>query len=127
MLTTLSPHTHCMVLTYVDQQGENGTIAFGLNYYEPGEQSTRESWSNTVTSEDVINIMDTTNPGWSHAIKALVRATPTGHIIHWPLLWRNPNPCWHSANGRILQIGDAAHSFIPSTSQPPTPIRTTGP
>lgn len=22
-----------MVLTYVDQQGENGTIAWGLNYY----------------------------------------------------------------------------------------------
>ena len=29
----IGPGTHCMVLTYVDQQGENGTIAWGLNYY----------------------------------------------------------------------------------------------
>lgn len=103
-----------MVLTYVDQAGANGTIAWGLNYYEPGEQSTRESWRNTVTSDDVIRIMDETNPGWSPAIKALVRATPKDYIVHWPLLWRNPNPCWHSKEGRVLQVGDAAHSFIPS-------------
>lgn len=90
---------------------------------EPGEQSTRESWRNTVSSEDVIRIMDETNPGWSPAIKALVRATPSDHIIHWPLLWRNPNPCWHSQGARILQIGDAAHSFIPSASFLPHPYR----
>ena len=33
LLTYHRPHTHCMVLTYIDQEGKNGTIAWGLNYY----------------------------------------------------------------------------------------------
>ena len=49
-------------------------------------------------------------------MKALVRATPRDRIIQWPLLWRNPNQCWHSQLGRILQIGDSAHFFLPSKS-----------
>lgn len=30
-------------------------------------------------------------------------------------MWREPQPCWASSTGRIIQIGDAAHTFLPSS------------
>lgn len=30
-------------------------------------------------------------------------------------MWRNPQPTWTSPNGRVVQLGDAAHTFIPSS------------
>lgn len=45
----------------------------------------------------------------------LIRRTPASSIIHWPLIWRNPNPIWHSPQARVLQAGDSAHSFLPTS------------
>lgn len=30
-------------------------------------------------------------------------------------MWRDPQPKWASPGGRVVQIGDAAHTFIPSS------------
>lgn len=54
-------------------------------------------------------------PGWGEAFLHLVAATPPSSIIHWPLTWRNPSPIWHSPQARILQLGDSAHSFLPTS------------
>lgn len=31
-------------------------------------------------------------------------------------MWRNPQPRWASTQGRVIQIGDAAHPFLPSSA-----------
>ena len=30
-------------------------------------------------------------------------------------MFRNPKPNWVSPHGRVLQLGDAAHTFLPSS------------
>ena len=30
-------------------------------------------------------------------------------------MWRDPQPKWTSPGGRVLQLGDAAHTFLPSS------------
>jgi 2-polyprenyl-6-methoxyphenol hydroxylase-like FAD-dependent oxidoreductase len=110
----LGPDTHVMNLSYVDQKGENGLMCWGLTFTEPGEQSTVESWHHKVSADDVLKKLERT-PGWGEPMIRLVKTMPDGSIIFWPLLWRNPNPTTHSAAQRVLQIGDAAHSFLPTS------------
>lgn len=31
-------------------------------------------------------------------------------------MWRDPQPCWVSPIGRVVQIGDAAHPFLPTSA-----------
>ena len=54
-------------------------------------------------------------PGWSEDMTALVKTTPKDKIVDWKIIWRDPQPCWTSAGGRIVQIGDCAHTFIPTS------------
>ncbi|KAK4570506.1 hypothetical protein LTR86_002586 [Recurvomyces mirabilis] len=112
----LGPETHTMLLSYVDKQGKNGRMCWGLNLNMPLEEDTnaKESWHHTVTREYVLNAMERV-PGFGEPMKALIRTMPEGSIVEWPLLWRNPNPCTYSEGCRVLQIGDAAHSFLPAS------------
>lgn len=112
--TWLGPDTHLVALCYIDREGKNDQMVWGITYHEKGQQSTKESWHQTVSSEDVLSILDET-PGWGEPLKAMVEATPPGHIVHWPLIFRNPQPVWHSPVARVLQIGDAAHPFLPTS------------
>ncbi|KAK5128566.1 hypothetical protein LTR85_003237 [Meristemomyces frigidus] len=115
MQAWMGPDTHAMTLSYVDKHGKNGQMLWGITFNEPGEQDTTESWRNTVSGEDVLKMMDKSTPGWGEPMKRLVRTMPAGSIIFWPLLWRDPNPRTHSPGARVLQIGDAAHSFLPTS------------
>jgi 2-polyprenyl-6-methoxyphenol hydroxylase-like FAD-dependent oxidoreductase len=110
----LGPDTHLVALCYLDKKGNNGQMVWGITFFERDEQTTKESWHQTVSSENVIATLGET-PGWDEAVKAMVSATPLDHIVHWPLIFRNPQPRWHSPAGRILQVGDAAHTFLPTS------------
>lgn len=35
--------------------------------------------------------------------------------MDWKLLWRDPQPGWASPLGRVVQAGDSAHTFLPSS------------
>lgn len=35
--------------------------------------------------------------------------------MDWKLLWRDPQPSWVSPKGRVVQAGDSAHTFLPSS------------
>ena len=59
--------------------------------------------------------MEREAPGWHEAIPALVRTAPKGSIIHWKLMWRDLHSGWTSPHGRVVQVGDSAHSFLPSS------------
>lgn len=78
--------------------------------------SEAESWSNTIDYEEVLEGMDKM-PGakWAPIFKELVKCTPPNTIINFELLWRNPQPKWSSPLSRVIQIGDAAHSFLPAS------------
>lgn len=114
MQVWLGPDTHAVVLSYVDKCGENGRMCMGLTFREPAEQVRKESWHSTISSDEVLAVMDRL-PGWGEAMKALVRTIPSDCMIAWPLNPRNPNPTWHSHAARILQLGDAAHAFLPTS------------
>jgi len=79
--------------------------------------SSAENWSNTIEPKEVLDHMDEgvgPNP-WAPMMKKLIACTPTNTIVNFELLWRDPQPSWKSPNGRVVQIGDAAHSFLPAS------------
>jgi 2-polyprenyl-6-methoxyphenol hydroxylase-like FAD-dependent oxidoreductase len=52
---------------------------------------------------------------WAPIFKELVECTPPNTIVNFELLWRNPQPSWTSPGARVIQIGDAAHSYLPAS------------
>ncbi|KAJ5808969.1 hypothetical protein N7474_010238 [Penicillium riverlandense] len=87
-------------------------MSWTINYSDDGEAS--ESWSNLVDPEIVLQ--KTANiPGWPEVGNRLIQLTPKERLHDFKLMWREPQPCWVSPGGRVIQIGDAAHSFLPSS------------
>jgi 2-polyprenyl-6-methoxyphenol hydroxylase-like FAD-dependent oxidoreductase len=80
-------------------------------------ETSAESWSNYISSEEVIKGLDEV-PGpdkWSPMFKELVKITPPNTIVNFELLWRDPQLTWTSPAKRVIQIGDAAHTFLPAS------------
>lgn len=108
--TWLGPSTYALTLTRDD------TMIWIMNHDVTGTES--ESWNSTVDVKEVLEGMDRI-PGphkWASIFKDLVECTPDNTVINFSLLWRNPQACWTSPNYRIVQIGDSAHSFLPSSA-----------
>lgn len=110
----LGPDTHLVALCHFDKDSNDGRMVWGITFFDKGEQTTKESWHHTVSSEDVIRTLRETT-GWGEAVEAMVKATPPDHIVHWPLIFHNPQPRWLSLAGRVIQVGDAAHPFLPTS------------
>ncbi|CAG9981058.1 unnamed protein product [Clonostachys byssicola] len=83
----------CWIITHKDETGRKDYL------YKPGE------------AKDVFPYIH----GWAPWIHDLVTATPSGVTTDWKLMWRDPHPNWVSPKGKVVQIGDAAHAFIPSS------------
>ncbi|KAI1267815.1 FAD/NAD(P)-binding domain-containing protein [Xylariaceae sp. FL1019] len=107
--TWLGPATYALTLVRPD------TCVWLLNHDATGSEE--ENWSNTIESDEVLNNMDRgIGPiPWAPVFKQLVSITPPDTIVNFELLWRNPQPTWVSEGGRVLAIGDAAHSFLPAS------------
>ncbi len=73
-----------------------------------------ESWSQTV---DVSKVLEITSkiPGFPEIANRLIRTTPKGGIVDWEIMWRDPRENWISSLGRVVQVGDSAHTFLPSS------------
>lgn len=80
----------------------------------PDHGTAEESWSNHVDAEHVLKFTSTV-PGWPEVADRVVKATPAGDLIDWKLMWRDPQPKWVSPAGYVVQLGDAAHTFLPSS------------
>jgi 2-polyprenyl-6-methoxyphenol hydroxylase-like FAD-dependent oxidoreductase len=83
----------------------------------------RESWDADVDPQEVVDVLRRArvssvdgDSDWHPVIEALVRTAPKGSLIHWPLLWRDLRRDWVSKGGRVVQIGDAAHSTVPASA-----------
>ncbi|KAJ5125332.1 hypothetical protein N7526_007509 [Penicillium atrosanguineum] len=87
-------------------------MSWALNY--PDREVGIESWSALVDPKTVLKT--TANiPGWADVADRVIKATPKEHLHDFKLMWREPQPCWTSSGGRVVQIGDAAHTFLPSS------------
>jgi 2-polyprenyl-6-methoxyphenol hydroxylase-like FAD-dependent oxidoreductase len=89
------------------------TMSWGFTPRDEGGNP-KESWNPDVHPEQALEALER-NPGWDPAIQALVRTAPQGSIVHWPLMWRDLRREWTSPGGYIVQIGDSAHSFLPTS------------
>ncbi|KAJ2986410.1 hypothetical protein NUW58_g5043 [Xylaria curta] len=105
----LGPGTYALTLT------RPGTFIWIMNHDVTGSEE--ESWTHTVEFDEVLNNMDKgVGPvPWAPIFKQLVKVTPPKTILNFELFWRNPQPSWCSLGGRVVQIGDAAHSFLPAS------------
>lgn len=45
----------------------------------------------------------------------VIKTTPNDGIIDWKMVWRDPQMTWSSPEGRVIQLGDSAHTFLPSS------------
>ncbi|KAF1978935.1 hypothetical protein BU23DRAFT_563805 [Bimuria novae-zelandiae CBS 107.79] len=61
------------------------------------------------------SLTSSTAPEWAPILKKLIALTPLDTIVNFELFWRNPQPKWNSPDARVVQIGDCAHSFLPSS------------
>jgi 2-polyprenyl-6-methoxyphenol hydroxylase-like FAD-dependent oxidoreductase len=111
LLTAHSPSTYALTLSRED------VMVWIMNHDVTGTE--KESWNNTIEKEEVLDGMDAM-PGmekikWAPIFKQLVETTPPNTIVNFELLWRNPQPSWTSPGARVIQIGDAAHSYLPAS------------
>ncbi|KAK8086535.1 FAD binding domain protein [Apiospora phragmitis] len=81
------------------------------------DETAGESWGAQVPVEKVLEFVDTAIPGrlLPVMIKDLIRSTPDDGIVDWKLMLRDPQPRTASAAGRVVQVGDSAHTFLPSS------------
>jgi 2-polyprenyl-6-methoxyphenol hydroxylase-like FAD-dependent oxidoreductase len=70
-----------------------------------------DSWSFPGKVEDVLEFLK----GWDPVCRAIVEKTPS--VTDWKLVYRDPLPKWVSTQGRIALVGDAAHPFLPTSTQ----------
>jgi 2-polyprenyl-6-methoxyphenol hydroxylase-like FAD-dependent oxidoreductase len=73
----------------------------------------KESWYETVETDRVFEALAEVED-FPEVAKRLIRATPKDGIVDWKLMWRDPQPNIISPLGRVVQVGDAAHTFLPS-------------
>ncbi|CAK4030915.1 FAD NAD(P)-binding domain-containing [Lecanosticta acicola] len=81
----------------------------------PDWGSAEESWGNKVHPDEVLKFTATID-GWPEVADRVIRATPTDSLVDWKLMWRDPQPTWTSPGGHVVQLGDAAHTFLPSSA-----------
>ncbi|CAJ2504337.1 Uu.00g117310.m01.CDS01 [Anthostomella pinea] len=87
----------------------------GLAFTHKEDGSAKESWSQTIPADELIAMFkDRTN--WGEQIIDFVNQVPPDTLIDWKLTWRDPQPVWASKGGCIIQLGDAAHAFLPSSA-----------
>jgi hypothetical protein len=91
------------------------TVIWIMNHDVTGSEE--ENWNHTVEPDEVLSNMDkgVGERPWAPIFKSLIALTPPKTIINFELFWRNPQPSWASLGARVVEIGDAAHSFLPAS------------
>ncbi|KAJ8131845.1 hypothetical protein O1611_g1781 [Lasiodiplodia mahajangana] len=87
----------------------------GLAFTHKEDGSAKESWNHTIPAEDLVAMFEE-RTNWGEQIIDFVKQVPENTLIDWKLTWRDPQPIWASKGGRIIQLGDSAHAFLPSSA-----------
>lgn len=92
---------------------EENRICWMMTHRET-EGSASEVWSANCPASNALKFVPE-EEGWAKYIPALIKSTPDDACVNWNLVWRSPQERWTSPKGRILQLGDACHPFIPTS------------
>ncbi|KAF5232510.1 hypothetical protein FAUST_8698 [Fusarium austroamericanum] len=95
IVTSKTPEEVCWLLT----RAEEGSVA-------------EEDWAKATSIDMALQAVE----GWEPFVTELIKATPNHSVLDWKLMWRDPQPRWTSPGGRVVQIGDAAHPFLPTSA-----------
>ncbi|PNS15936.1 Ubiquinone biosynthesis monooxygenase COQ6, mitochondrial [Sphaceloma murrayae] len=101
----LAPDMHGFVVTLRDGQEVNAVLT------HKDQADVEESWSAPGRKEDVLKLLEK----WDPAVRRVWELMPS--CIDWKLVFR---PCldkWVSDSGKIALMGDAAHPFLPTSTQ----------
>ena len=114
LLLLLSPSTSYSPISHrsenVDINNKAQTNADSLSQQDSNESE--ENWAKPTSTAKALQAVS----GWDPYITELIKATPENTVLDWKLMWRNPQPQWTSPLGRVVQIGDAAHPFLPTSA-----------
>lgn len=69
-----------------------------------------------LNASDALESLQQTGLEWDKRVFAVVEKTPPNTVVDYKITWRDPDPVWTSDGGRIVKIGDAAHAFIPNST-----------
>ncbi|KAF2724197.1 FAD/NAD(P)-binding domain-containing protein [Polychaeton citri CBS 116435] len=100
--------------------GSFGIVLFGQNtaswvwQHSENPDTSCESWAATLSPKDALKQLDEEGQ-WGADLRATIAVTPQNHIVDWRLMRRDMKREWVSPKGRLTQIGDAAHPFLPTT------------
>ncbi|KAI1270553.1 FAD/NAD(P)-binding domain-containing protein [Xylariaceae sp. FL1019] len=101
------PDTHTNIILTKDVFG------YAATYKDPNYKTKdiKEDWNSTVSSDELINRYSSYDPD----LLEIFRLVPDNSVTDWTLRWRDPQPNWTSAGGRVVQLGDSAHAFLPTS------------
>ncbi|KAK3686530.1 hypothetical protein LTR37_019738 [Vermiconidia calcicola] len=92
--------------------GTDEEMSFAIQHPDTG--TAEESWGHRVHPDEVLKYTATVE-GWPEVANRVIKATPPDLLVDWKLMWRDPQPTWTSPGGRVVQLGDAGHTFLPSS------------
>ncbi|KAK0190814.1 hypothetical protein F5146DRAFT_1137633 [Armillaria mellea] len=106
------PHVtaHIGYNTHIVTGKNKSNVCWMMTYLDDGNAT--EDWSKTQSSDCALRYVK----DWGSIVPALVNSVPDKQVIDWKLMWRNPQPNWVSPMGRVAQIGDAAHTLLPTSA-----------
>jgi 2-polyprenyl-6-methoxyphenol hydroxylase-like FAD-dependent oxidoreductase len=84
-------------------------FSWGLTHKDDG--SAIEDWNRVVDAKGALSYVK----GWAPIVQDVINSTPNHEATDWKLRFRDPQPKWASDGGRVVQCGDSAHSFLPSS------------
>ena len=87
-------------------------MSFGIQHKDQGTAD--EHWGHKVDSDDVLRFTSTL-PQWDPILDRVIKAAPKDSIVDYKLMWRDPQTKWTSPGGRVVQLGDAGHVFLPAS------------
>lgn len=64
----------------------------------------------------MIEELKSSGTAWDPKLLSLIKQTPANSIVDWRLMWRDPVEKWVSDCGHVVQLGDSAHTFLPTSA-----------
>ncbi|KAK4494012.1 hypothetical protein PRZ48_015198 [Zasmidium cellare] len=77
--------------------------------------SSKESWHNLKEPDYLVGKLSEHHPEFDPEALDVLHQTPE-RTVDWRLMWRDGSERWTSEHGRIIALGDAAHSFFPTSA-----------
>ncbi|KAL3434920.1 hypothetical protein BDV09DRAFT_204410 [Aspergillus tetrazonus] len=106
------PGAHMVSCKNGDESIDDGADANGFYGVKEDNTTAAEDWAKNTSIDKALEAVE----GWEPFVSELIKATPSRTVLDWKLMWRDPQPKWVSDGGRVVQIGDAAHPFLPTSA-----------